>query len=178
MTTVEERAEYILQLERSIASIELTHMEKSVLRWDIAYCREFRCRCNRSGVGGSCICLDKFSHERLAYISEKAGVSWDTIIQRVLPSLQRKSELADWYNAAPFAPALDVLRMNRHKRHNFPATGQQRKRKRGGQSYSNDLKKRAVELYQVVGSSYKVAAQLNIAQKTVINWAREELVMA
>lgn len=172
MTRVELQAESIIELKARGIHTELTQLERDVLYADIRYRITRRCNCNR--VGGICRCYEDRppSLEHLDYIVSSAHCTKATVT-RILNRLQAKAELREYYGMVWIAR--DLHRQASSRRSNYPAPGQQTKRKRGRPSYHADLKHAAIEMVKRGMSSRQIGDKLNVDQKTVLNWTQSAI---
>lgn len=167
MNSVENSAAYYIELKSRGIHTELTQLERDVLYADIGYRITRRCNCNR--IGGVCRCYEDkpLSPEHLEYIVIHAHCTRATVT-RILNRLQAKAELREYYGMAWIAR--DLHRQAQHRRSNYPAPGQQQRRKRGRPGYHADLKRAAIEMVKRGKSLREVEDKLHIGKTTIERW--------
>lgn len=162
--SVELEAVRIITLKQRVKTLELERWERDVLIADMEYLEHTRCQCRK--VNGACTCFARLTPERIAHIAMKAHVPRD-MVSDTLRRIDAKSELRVYYDMPPFAP--DIQERLTGKRPNLPASGQQR---RGRKGYHQDFKRMARQLAGQGKSNVQIADKLHVDEKTVRNWLK------
>lgn len=166
--SVELEAVRIISIKQRIRSLDLERWERDVLEADMLYLEHTRCHCRQ--LNGACTCFTRLTPERIAAVAMKAHVPRDIVFD-TLRRIDDKSELRVYYDMPPLAPDIQK-HIKDAKRHNFPASGQQRKRGRKG--YHQDFKRIARQLAGQGISNVQIARNLHVDEKTVRNWLNNE----